>query len=78
MNETTYWDQIPGVVMGGGDAPDCEEDPGTEGQIRERRYNTDTEHGREECPSCQVRVDPAGAVSFGYVLGNYPFVDLRL
>ena len=26
----------------------------------------------------QVRVDPAGAAAFGYVLGDHLFVDLRL
>ena len=26
----------------------------------------------------QVGVDPAGVVNFGYVLGNYLFIDLRL
>ena len=26
----------------------------------------------------QVRVDPAGAVNFGYVLGDYPFIDMPM
>ena len=77
MNETTYWDQIPDGhladvmlqivqrILG------LRVKFGTRKRIPIQKMDVKSAFG-------QVGVDPAGAVAFGYVLGDHLFIDLRL
>ena len=77
VNETTYWDQIPECHLAG-----------VMGQIIKRVLGLRDKFGtgkrilikKMDVKSVfrQVGVDPAGAANFGYVLGGYLFIDLRL
>ena len=77
VNETTDWDQIPECHLAG-----------VMGQIIKRVLGLRNKFGtgkriliqKMDVKSAfrQVGVDPAGAANFGYVLGGYLFIDLRL
>ena len=77
MNETAYWDQIPECRLAGVMLQIVGRILGLRDKFgRGRRLLIRTMDVRSSFR--QVGVDAAGAVNFGYVLGNYLFVHTRL
>ena len=58
---------------GGCDAPDSTEDLGAKRSIGEGKGDLCTQEMNKKIAFLQVGVDPAGAMNFEYVLGDYLF-----
>ena len=76
-DETTYWDQIPECPLADVTLQIVRRILGLRDKFGTGR-SIPTQKMDVKSALCQVGVDPAGAVNFGYVLGGDRFVELRL
>ena len=76
-DETTYWDQIPECPLADVILQIVRRILGLRDKFGTGR-SIPTQKMDVKSALCQVGVDPAGAVNFGYVLGGDRFVELRL
>ena len=77
VNATTSWDEIPACALAGVMREVLHRILGLKAKLGDRaRILIHKMHVNNEFR--QIPVDPDGGASFGYVLGRYLFVDLRL